>query len=83
MFVPLGDRVLVRVHQAKTQTESGLMLAPDAVEVPETGDVLSVGPLVQVVKPGDIVIYPKWSGTEVKAGTVFREAEIIGIERPD
>lgn len=71
---PLGDRVIVRQDQAETTTASGLYLAHESQEKPQTGTVLAVGEgkldnngnLVPVqVKVGDKVIYGKYGGTQV------------------
>lgn len=72
---PLGDRVIVKADEAETTTASGLYLASDAKEKPQTGVVVSVGEgkldkdgnLVAVpVKEGDRVIFGKYGGTEVR-----------------
>ena len=71
---PLGDRVILRQDEAETTTASGLYLATDSKEKPQTGTVLAVGegkhdkdsnlfPLP--VEVGDRVIYGKYGGTEV------------------
>lgn len=71
---PLGDRVIIRQDEAETTTASGLYLATETKEKPQTGVVLAVGEgkldkdgnLVPVpVKVGDKVIYGKYGGTEV------------------
>ncbi len=71
---PLGDRVILRQDEAETTTASGLYLATDSKEKPQTGTVLAVGEgkhdkdgnLVPVpVKVGDRVIYGTYGGTEV------------------
>ena len=71
---PLGDRVIVKADEAETQTASGLYLAGDAKEKPQTGIVLAVGEgkrsndgniYPMPVKVGDKVIYGKYGGTEV------------------
>ena len=74
---PLGDRVIVKQDEAEKTTASGLYLAPDAKEKPQTGVVLAVGEgkpdkdgvLVPMpVKVGDKVLYSKYGGTEVTSG---------------
>lgn len=71
---PLGDRVIVKADEAESQTASGLYLASEAKEKPQTGTVISVGEgkpdndgkLIPVpVKAGDKIIYGKYGGTEV------------------
>jgi len=71
---PLGDRVIVKADEAESQTASGLYLASEAKEKPQTGEVIAVGAgkldkdgnRIEVpVKVGDKVIYGKYGGTEV------------------
>ena len=71
---PLGDRVILRQDEAEVTTASGLYLAKDAKEKPQTGTVLAVGEgkldkegkhLPRPVKVGDKVIYGKYGGTEI------------------
>lgn len=71
---PLGDRVIVKADEAESQTASGLYLANDAKEKPQTGVVLAVGEgkldkdgnrIPVPVQVGDKVIYGKYGGTEV------------------
>lgn len=71
---PLGDRVIIKQDEAESTTASGLYLATEAKEKPQTGTVLAVGEgrldkdgnLQPVpVKAGDKVLYGKYGGTEV------------------
>lgn len=71
---PLGDRVIVKADEAESTTASGLYLASEAKEKPQTGTVVAVGEgklnkdgvLVPVpVSVGDKVIYGKYGGTEI------------------
>jgi chaperonin GroES len=72
---PLGDRVVVKASEAEEQTKSGLFIPDTAKEKPMKGSVIAVGEgkyredgtRVPVdVKVGDVVIYGKYGGTEVK-----------------
>ena len=72
---PLEDRVLVQQVEAETVTASGIVLPDTAKEKPQEGRVLAVGPgriddkgnRVPIdVAEGDVVIYSKYGGTEVK-----------------
>ncbi len=72
---PLGDRVIVKADEAEEQTASGLYLATEAKEKPQTGTVIAVGEgkldkdgnkVPVPVKVGDKVLYGKYGGTEVK-----------------
>ena len=64
---PLGSRVLVRVLEEPTMTSSGIVLPETAKEKPQRGEVVAVGDDDELIKvdPGDVVLYPKYSGTEV------------------
>ncbi len=72
---PLGDRIIVKPKEDDTATTpSGLVIPDTAKEKPQLGDVLAVGPgdfqdgeRVPVdVKQGDVVVYSKYGGTEIK-----------------
>ena len=72
---PLGDRVVIKQLAAEEKTKSGLYLADSAKEKPQEGEVLAVGPgkvlesgatAHMPVKVGDIVLFAKYSGTELK-----------------
>ena len=89
---PLGDRVIVKADEAEQTTASGLYLASEAKEKPQTGEVIAVGEgkldkdgnLVPVpVKVGDKVIYGKYGGTEVHYGgedvLILRADDIYAI----
>ena len=73
-ITPLEDRVVVKPLEAETTTASGLVIPDTAKEKPQEGVVLAVGPgrwedgkRVELdVKEGDIVLYSKYGGTEVK-----------------
>ena len=84
---PLGDRVIVKADEAESQTASGLYLAGDAKEKPQTGTVIAVGEgkrskdgniYPMPIKVGDKVIYGKYGGTEV-----HYEGEDVLILRAD
>ncbi len=66
---PLGKRVLVKQIEQEEITKSGIVL-PGTVskEKPITGEVLAVGKKIEDIKPGERIIYEKYTGTEVKDG---------------
>ncbi|EOR70299.1 molecular chaperone GroES [Thermobifida fusca TM51] len=76
MLKPLEDRVVVQPLEAEQTTASGLVIPDTAKEKPQEGKVLAVGPgrwddegskrIPLDVKEGDIVLYSKYGGTEVK-----------------
>jgi chaperonin GroES len=73
---PLEDRIVVKTLEAEQTTASGLVIPDTAKEKPQEGEVLAVGPgrwddegekrIPLDVKVGDIVLYSKYGGTEVK-----------------
>ena len=75
-ITPLEDRVVVKPLEAETTTASGLVIPDTAKEKPQEGEVLAVGPgrfehgkrLPLDIAIGDVVLYSKYGGTEVKYG---------------
>ena len=72
---PLEDRIVVRPSESEETTASGLVIPDTAKEKPQEGKVLAVGPgriddngnrIPLDVQVGDVVIYSKYGGTEVK-----------------
>ena len=93
-FRPLADRVLVRRTDEEQTTEGGIVLPGSAAEKPSQGEVVAVGPGAKNedgkltpmdVKVGDIVLFGKWSGTEVKIDgkeySIMKESDIMGISK--
>ena len=75
MLEPIGDRVIVKVKEEEEKTVGGIVLASNAKEKPTEGEVVAVGngayaengdKLPMTVKKGDVVLYDKYSGTNVK-----------------
>ena len=73
---PLEDRIVVQANEAETTTASGLVIPDTAKEKPQEGTVVAVGPgrwdedgekrIPLDVSVGDVVLYSKYGGTEVK-----------------
>jgi len=91
-FRPLHDRVLVRRIDAEERTAGGIIIPDTAKEKPQEGEVIACGPggrneqgqLVPLdVKPGDQVLFGKWSGTEVKIDgkelLIMKESDLLGV----
>ncbi len=84
---PLSDRVLVQPQEAETKTASGIYIPDSAKEKPQQGKVVAVGKGNKdhdmTVKVGDIVLYGKYSGSELKYGgndyLIMREEDILAI----
>ena len=92
-FKPLADRVIIEQEEAEEKTISGIVLPDSAQEKPQTGRVVAVGPgrvsdegnTVPVsVKKGDVVIFAKYGGTELKEGEnqylIIKESDILAIK---
>ncbi len=91
-FRPLHDRVVVRRTDEDERTLGGIIIPDTAKEKPQQGEVVAVGPgsadekgQVQPldVRPGDRVLFGKWSGTEVKIDNedvlIMKESDILGV----
>ena len=91
-FRPLHDRVVVRRIDAEAKTAGGIIVPDTAKEKPQQGEIIAAGPgrrdeagkLIPIdVKPGDRVLFGKWSGTEVKIDAVeyliMNEGDIMGV----
>jgi chaperonin GroES len=91
-FRPLHDRVVVRRLEEDEKTKGGIIIPDTAKEKPQQGEVVAVGPGARDekgelqaldVKPGDRVLFGKWSGTEVKIEgedlLIMKESDILGV----
>ena len=85
---PLGGRVLVKVIAYEEVTRGGIVLPDSAKEKPQQGEVIAVGPgrildagsrAPMDVKVGDVVIYAKYAGSEVKA--LDEDMLILDVDR--
>ncbi len=89
---PLGDRLVVEPKERESTTASGLVLPETAKEKPQEGEVLAVGPgrrdedgkrIAMDVEVGDIVLYAKYGGTEVKIDDkkllILKESDVLAI----
>ena len=84
---PSADRVVIEAAPAEEKTASGLYIPDTAKEKPQKGTVLAVGngkkdePMT--VKVGDVVLYGKYAGTELKLDgkdyLIMREDDILAI----
>ena len=84
---PLADRVLIKVSEAETKTASGIIIPDNAQEKPQKGTVIAVGKGTKEnpmsVNVGDIVLYGKYAGTELKHDgeefIIMKESDIFAI----
>ena len=84
---PLGDRIVIKVIEDTEQTQGGIFIPDSAKEKPQKGEVVAVGegkvnekgerePMD--VKVGDIVLYAKYAGTDIKMDGV--EYKILSVK---
>jgi chaperonin GroES len=91
-FRPLHDRVVLRRIEQETKTAGGIIIPDTAKEKPQEGEVVAVGPGVRDengklqpldLKPGNRVLFGKWSGTEVKIDgeelLIMKESDVMGV----
>jgi chaperonin GroES len=91
---PLADRVVVKPIERETVSKGGIVLPDTAKEKPQEGKVVAVGEgrlsddgkrLPMDVKVGDIVIYAKYGGTEIKINDeeliILRESDILAKKK--
>ena len=91
-FRPLHDRVVIRRLEGEEKTKGGIIIPDTVKEKPQEGEVIAVGPgardesgkLIPLdLKAGDIVLFGKWSGSEVKIGgqelLIMKKSDIMGV----
>ena len=91
-FRPLHDRVVVKRAGNESKTSGGIIIPDTAGEKPQQGEIVAVGPgardetgkVVPLgLKPGDRVLFGKWSGTEVKIDgqdlLIMKESDVMGV----
>jgi chaperonin GroES len=89
---PLGDRIVVKRHEAEEKTSGGILLPDSAKNKPQQGEVLAVGAgkLLQdgtrrglQVKVGDHILFTAWAGDEYKEGKsnilIMREEDVLAV----
>ncbi|MEX2614801.1 MAG: co-chaperone GroES [Alphaproteobacteria bacterium] len=91
-FRPLHDRVLVRRVEEETKSAGGIIIPDTAKEKPMQGKIVAVGSgarnekgeIVPLdVKSGDLILFGKWSGTEIKLDgeelLIMKESDVMGV----
>ena len=92
-IIPLDDRVVIEVLEAESKTAGGIVLPDMAKEKPQSGKVVAVGQghmledgrrVACSVKVGDIVLFGRYAGNEVRVGevefTIMKESDILAKE---
>ena len=91
-FRPLHDRVVIRRVEQEAKTTGGIIIPDTAQEKSMEGDVIAVGPGARGedgkvhpldLKPGDRVLFGKWSGTEIRLDgeelMIMKESDVMGV----
>src|SRR5271155_5003486 len=91
-FRPLHDRVVIRRIEGEDKTKGGIIIPDTVKEKPQEGEVVAVGPggrdesgkITPIeLKPGERVLFGKWSGTEVKIDgedlLIMKETDVMGV----
>ena len=89
---PLADRILVRRIEEQEMKRGGIIIPDTAKEKPQEGEVVAVGTGERAengtvtpidLKPGDRILFGKWSGTEVKLNgedlIIMKESDVLGV----
>ena len=89
---PLGNRVIIEPSEQEEITPGGIVLPETAKEKPQKGKILSIGPgerdekgtrVPMDVKAGDVVLYAKYAGTEIKVDgkklLILKESDLLAI----
>lgn len=93
---PTGNKVLVRRKSPEEKTPGGIIIPENAKEKPAEGEVIAVGPGSAVqgfmelrpvgVKIGEVVLFGRYSGTEIKVGgvehVIIMEDDVLGVIEP-
>jgi chaperonin GroES len=90
---PLYDRVLIKRFEEEEKTAGGIIIPDTAKEKPTKGKIVAVGTgarsdsgqiIPLTVKKGDVVLFAKWGGQEIKVDgeelIILKESDIIAIE---
>ncbi|NLM06682.1 MAG: co-chaperone GroES [Tissierellia bacterium] len=87
---PLGDRVVIKKVEAEEKTKGGIVLPNSAQEAPQIAEVIAIGKDIEndekkkgQIKLGDKVIFPKYSGTEIKLDgeelTILKLSDLLAV----
>jgi len=89
---PLGNRVVIEPNEQEEITSGGIVLPETAKEKPQKGKIIAAGKgkvtedgkvLTLDVKVGDLILFGKYSGTEIKVDgkeyLMMREDDVLGV----
>jgi chaperonin GroES len=91
---PLHDRIIVKRLEAESKTAGGIIIPDSAKEKPIEGKVVAVGQgtldsngkrIELTVQEGDIVLFAKWGGTEIKVDgieyLIMKESDVLAVKK--
>ena len=83
-LIPLGDRLVIKQAVAEETTKSGIVLTGQTKEKPQEATVVAVGKDVKEdLKVGDVVVYSKYAGTNVKVDDeeyiIVKEEDVLAV----
>ena len=83
---PIGNRVLVEIKALEEKTSGGIVIPQAAQEKTQEGIVIAIGDSDEIkVKAGDIVIYDKYAGTEIKVNDkdylLIKAEDILAVSK--
>ncbi|MBQ6814445.1 MAG: co-chaperone GroES [Lachnospiraceae bacterium] len=83
-LIPLGDRLVIKQAVAEETTKSGIVLTGQTKEKPQEATVVAVGKDVKEdLKVGDVVVYSKYAGTNVKVEDeeyiIVKEEDVLAV----
>jgi chaperonin GroES len=91
-FRPLHDRIVIRRLEGEDKTKGGIIIPDTVKEKPQEGEVVAIGPGIRDetgklipldLKAGDIVLFGKWSGSEIKIDgqdlLIMKESDVMGV----
>lgn len=84
---PLADRVLIKPMEAEAKTIGGIYIPDTAKEKPQRGSVIAVGKgtkdVTMELKEGDVVLYGKYSGTEITINDedylIMKQGDVLAV----
>ncbi len=76
---PIFDNVIVKRAAEEEASEGGIIIPDAAKEKPQQGTVMAAGDDCEAIKPGDIVLFSKYAGSEINLG----EGEFLLISEDD
>lgn len=79
-LIPTEDRVAIRRAEAPTTFKDSAILLPEkAKEKPQEGTVVAVGPKVENIAVGQVVLFAKYAGMEIEDVIIMKQGDILAV----